>query len=189
MKKCFSLILVLVLALTMAVSAFAEDVIQSGTGKSEQQIDAKYEKGTIVDPEAVYHITVTWDVSGNLQYSEGTTTISWNPNNTEYVATTEGEGWTGTATVTVTVENRSNAEVKATAAWKSVDAITGSSANFVGNGATVESAAKDVPVEGGKTGKMQSEIITGTIQVTEGTITETDRTIGTVTLTIEPTQP
>ena len=194
MKKYFSLILVLVLAFAMTISAFAADNAVdgqgAGTGKADvtAQFAAGEDKNDPTDVATVYHVTLEWAVTSTLKYSAGTTTYTWNADDTKYEASTAGEGWTGTAQVKVTVTNKSNAEIDATAVWAKVGDIE-ATVSFSDNGQiTVPSAAKDITtVTDGAKGEEQTGSITASITaITGGTITTDNAVIGTVNLTLAP---
>ena len=193
MKKYLSLILALVLALAMAIPAFAatESVVdeKTGAGSSEQDITAKYEEGKEktdpTDVATVYYVTVEWSVTSDLKYYDGTTTYTWNAEETKYEKVDPvDDGWSGTATVEITVTNQSNAEVTATADWATAAEIE-AECEFTGNAVAVKSAADGVEVADGEAGEAQVAKINAAIDTpTEGTIDEDDAKVGTITVTI-----
>ena len=191
MKKYFSLILVLILAFAMASSAFAADSVvgkENGTGSSSENVTADYKKEetNAGNVDKVYHVTVAWDVKSTIVYSEGTTTFTWNADDTKYEATTKDKGWDGTATVNVTVTNKSNDDITATTAWKAAEDIT-VDATIDQPSIDIDSAAKGVEVKDKEAGSAKE----GTVEVavktpTAGAIAAKDAVIGTVTVTIAP---
>lgn len=187
MKKYFSLILVLVLAFAMAVSAFAADPIQSSNGSANQNVEAEYTPGQNVAGK-VYYVTVEWTPGGDLKYTDGDTTYTWNTNTLKYENGTKGNGtWSGSATVEVTVKNRSNDAIKATATWEKAASITAANCAFTNNGvAEVKSAAENVEIGSEQEGTEQSGTITATITGVAGTISETNKQVGSITVTIAP---
>lgn len=194
MKKYFSLILVLVLAFAMTISAFAADNAVdgqgAGTGKADvtAQFAAGEDKNDPGDVATVYHVTLEWTVTSTLKYSAGTTTYTWNADETKYEAQDPiGEGWEGTAQVKVTVTNKSNAEIKATAAWANAGSVE-ATVGFDNSEITIASAAKDITtVTDGAKGEEQTGSITANITaITAGTINTNNAVIGTVNLTLAP---
>ena len=136
MKKYFSLILVLVLAFAMAVSAFAADgPIKSGSGSADKGIEAGFTAGKNVSSGKVYYVTVEWTSKGDLMYTEGNTTYTWNTSTLTYDEDNQGAGtWTGTATVDVKVTNKSNDAIEATATWENSNNITSAACAFTNGG-------------------------------------------------------
>lgn len=192
MKRTLSIFLAVVLTFALAIPAFAAEdgaTDAEGKGSSSQTVTAEYVGNTEdKDVATVYYVTVDWNVTSTLKYSDGTTTYTWNTEDTKYVANTEEQGWTGTATVEITVTNKSNADITATATWANAEDIT-AECTFANDGkVTVESAAKDVEVADGAKGEAQTGTITATVATpAEGTISENNATVGTITVTIAPT--
>lgn len=188
MKKTLSILLAVVLMFALALPVFAEGNVAdaSGAGSADQAVTATYQAGTeSTEVATVYHVTVDWKVESTLKYYNGTTTYTWNANDTKYEANEPTDkGWTGDATVTITVTNKSNAKVTATADWANAEGIT-AACTFDGNGATIESAAKDVTVADGETGEAKTDMITASVAApTAGTISENNATVGTITVSI-----
>ena len=113
MKKCMSVLLALVLALALAVPAFAEQTF-SGNGSGQVGITADYTAGSDNTGSVgkVYALTLSWKQTGDLAYNGGKTTYSWNYGKLAYDSTTADKGWTGSAAVTITAKNRSNAAME-----------------------------------------------------------------------------
>lgn len=130
MKKVLSLIAALSLTLSMSATVFAAeetgpaigDVTKNNT--RDISITAQYTKGENKIP-TVYNVTVSWEKTGNLQYTVGSDTYDWQTDSLTY-KTTRGTGeWTGkTAQVNITVTNRSNAAVKASVSVTSPSSVT-----------------------------------------------------------------
>ena len=187
MKKYFSLILVLVLAFAMAVSAFAaDDPIQSSNGSANQNVEAEYTPGQNVAGK-VYYVTVEWTPGGNLKYTDGDTTYTWNTSELKYDEGEKGAGtWSGSATVAVKVTNKSNDAIKATATWEKAANITDATCTFANNDAEIKSAADGIEIGSDQKGTEQSDTITATITGVAGTISATNKQVGSITVTIEP---
>ena len=148
MKKVTSLLLALVMALALAVPAFAEGkVITPNEGEGSKNVEAKYTAPKDTDGGKVYYFTVTWTENEkmDLSYTGEDATYKWNGSTMYYEKTVNNAGkvgWTGSAGYTVTITNQSNDDISAT---------TSATANFklkaavVGNEtATLESAAKGI---------------------------------------------
>lgn len=189
MKKTLSILLAVVLMFALALPVFAEDNVadaSGGAGSADQAVTATYQEGTeSTDVATVYYVTVAWNVDSTLTYYDGTTTYTWNAEETKYVANKPTDnGWTGDATVKITVTNKSNADVKAEAAWADAAGIK-AACTFDEATKTIESAAKDVTVADGETGAAKTITITANVDTpSEGTISENNATVGTITVNI-----
>lgn len=181
MKKVLSLIAALSLTLSMSATVFAAgtgpaigDVTKNNT--QDIAITAQYTKGENKIP-TVYNVTVSWEKTGNLQYTVGSDTYDWQTDSLTY-KTTRGTGeWTGkTAQVDITVTNRSNADVKASVSVTSSLTLTDEKPADV----VVPTAAKGLT----ETGEAQSKGMVYKITDVSGTIDQ-DTTIATLTVTIE----
>ena len=125
MKKLFALLLALVMALALAVPAFAADTWPDDKDKSKD-VTANYAEPEDKDAGKVYYLTITWDKikDTELTYTGEKTTYTWDGVNMKYDSkvTNQAEvGWKGSTGYTVTVTNQSNAKVSAS---------TSASANF-----------------------------------------------------------
>lgn len=186
MKKVLSLIAALSLTLSMSATVFADETsatIDDVTTHNTKDIaiTAQYTKGENKIPP-VYNVTVSWEKTGNLQYTVGSDTYDWQTDSLTYRKAPGTGEWTGkTAQVNITVTNRSNAAVKA-----SIDQVKAQETLTVtGNGSepvTVASAAK---VDLNATGSEQKGYLTYTITNVEGAITSADTQIATLTVKIE----
>lgn len=146
MKKVTSLLLALVMALALAVPAFAEDITPN-VGEPSKNVEATYTAPVNQGGEKVYYFTVAWaeNEKMDLTYTGENATYTWNGSTMHYEKTVNNAdkvGWTGSAGYTVTITNQSN---------DSISATTSATANFklkaavVGNEtATLESAAKGI---------------------------------------------
>lgn len=150
MKKVTSLLLALVMALALAVPAFAEvtEIDPAEGGSKTQNVEATYTAPKDTPAAKVYYFTVTWTENEkmDLSYTGEDATYKWNGSTMYYEKTVNNAGkvgWTGSAGYTVTITNQSNDDISAT---------TSATANFklkaavtAGNEtATLESAAKNI---------------------------------------------
>ena len=149
MKKVTSLLLALVMALALAVPAFAEvtEIDPAEGGSKTQNVEATYTAPKDTPAAKVYYFTVTWAKNDkmDLTYTGEDTTYTWDGSTMKYIKKVNNEsevGWKGSAGYKVTITNQSNDDISAT---------TSATANFklkaavVGNEtATLESAAKGI---------------------------------------------
>mgnify|MGYP004590908585 FL=1 len=113
MKKVTSLLLALVMALALAVPAFAEgDTIQPEGKNGTQDVTASY--NTAADEGVhVYHVTIDWQVP-SFTYNFQGTQYTWNPTDLNYTKSGDtGEAkWTKeSGDLTLKVKNRSDMPV------------------------------------------------------------------------------
>ncbi len=118
MKKVTSLLLALVMALALAVPAFAETTtITPNEGDGSKNVEANYTAPQNDYGVTVYYFTVTWkpDAANNLAYEGKNATYTWNGKTMQYtekVNNTDGKyGWDGSTKYTVEVANQSNGTV------------------------------------------------------------------------------
>lgn len=150
MKKVTSLLLALVMALALAVPAFAEGkVIAPNEGEPSKNVEAKYTAPKDTDGGKVYYFTVTWTENEkmDLSYTGEDATYKWNGKTMHYEKTvnnTDQVGWAGSAGYKVTITNQSNDDISATTKAepnfnlaKDVDGT---------ESLTLESAAKNITV-------------------------------------------
>lgn len=192
MKKTLSILLAVVLMFAMAIPVFAaeetsSDTITSATGDSQHAVTAEFDKGSDNSESVakVYYVTVDWTVNSTLKYSNGTTTYTWNAEDTQYTSETTGDGWTGSASVTIKVTNKSNDAITATPSWEAASPIE-ATCDFNTPKLDVASAATGVDFASGTlTGAAQNGTITATVnQPTAGSITENNAVVGTITVHI-----
>lgn len=193
MKKTLSVILALAMMLTLTTVAFAEPTLVQGqgNGNSDQEVTATYDPAT-TSGDTVYYVTVEWNMESNtLKYSEGDTAYTWNGAEMKYeeVTTTTqptGQGWEGQAVYTVKVTNQSNAEINAVATWVEANSLT-VNCEFDKNNQKLDSAAEGIEPGDDETGTAQDVTIQATVETPEdGTITEGNTKVGTITVTITP---
>lgn len=121
MKKITSLLLALVMALALAVPAFAEDTWPAEEEKSKD-VTANYEQESLTSTGNVYYVTIKWEATAEetpLSYTGKQATYTWNGETMQYsenTDTTKQAAWAGAAGYKVTVTNQSNAIVYATPA-------------------------------------------------------------------------
>ena len=120
MKKVTSLLLALVMALALAVPAFAADLTDKEvSGNRTQDVTANYTKESLESTGSVYYVTIAWKATQEetaLSYTGKQATYTWNGETmkyTENAGATEAK-WEGAAGYKVTVTNQSNASVYAT---------------------------------------------------------------------------
>lgn len=122
MKKVTSLLLALVMALALAVPAFAEGTEIEPAAGSEgktKDVTANYTAPKDKDGGTVYYFTIKWaqNEEKNLAYVGADTTYTWSGSDMKYVATPTNPGqvvgWQGSNGYKVTVSNQSNALVHA----------------------------------------------------------------------------
>lgn len=118
MKKVTSLLLALVMALALAVPAFAEGTTIQPAGKNgSQDVEASYTAPAHDYGEKVYYFTVTWtkDSNSNLTYEGKNATYTWNGETMKYTEKINNAnqkfGWDGSIKYTVEVANQSNGKV------------------------------------------------------------------------------
>lgn len=118
MKKVTSLLLALVMALALAVPAFAEGTtITPNKGEPSKNVEAKYTAPKNDYGKKVYYFTVAWtkDSNSNLTYEGKNATYTWNGETMKYTEkinnANEKFGWDGSIKYTVNVANQSNDKV------------------------------------------------------------------------------
>ena len=107
MKKTLSIILALVLALSLSVTAFAAE--NNGTSSTDITVNGTYIPSTSSADETI-SVDIVWDAM-DFTYT-GASQGTWNPATHTYDGATEG-GWSDN-TPAVTVTNHSNVAVNAT---------------------------------------------------------------------------
>ena len=115
MKKITSLLLALVMALALAVPAFAVELADKEvSGNRTQEVTANYTAPKNDYGAEVYYFTVAWtkDSNSNLTYEGKNATYTWNGETMKYTEkinnANEKFGWDGSIKYTVNVANRSN---------------------------------------------------------------------------------
>lgn len=190
MKKVLSFVLALVMVLALSVTAFAEVHQGEGTfpaeGKSEStNIEATFNKHDDVVNHK-YHVTVKWDSTVTISYSNGYTTYTWDPANTKYETKATDAAWSVNegANIKITVENRSDGAIKAECG-KPV-AVAGVNANIQGNYDTESNGTLNIGSAAGENyapGEKQSASATYSITGVTGSI-DKNGTIATITVKV-----
>lgn len=193
MKKIISLLLALVMVMGLSVTAFAAPTSSDKTSVPANEtasITASYEAGsTTKDP--VYKVNVAWEQVGTIKYVGAKDVYDWNTGTLVYDKkdTSVPAGWSvsSDAAVNIIVTNYSNAAIQATCgeptALNGVAKIEGSYADnqstSVLNLGTADNGL-------GTDGAGQPVVLTANYTITkvEGSITETNTTIGTITVSL-----
>lgn len=114
MKKVTSLLLALVMALALAVPAFAESVDEKWPGPNDTRKDVTAQVDVTADKTVnTYHVTVSWNVP-KFSYTFAGTTYTWNTTELRYETAPNGtEGWdnNGQGALELKVVNRSDMPV------------------------------------------------------------------------------
>lgn len=118
MKKVTSLLLALVMALALAVPAFAVgEEIQPAGKNGSQDVTVGYTAPVSKPGDTTYYFTVQWDknTTDTLTYEGKNATYTWSGESMKYVEeinnTNKTFGWSGETGFKVTVKNQSNASV------------------------------------------------------------------------------
>ena len=175
MKKTLSIILALVLALSLSVTAFA--ATNDGSSPTEIDVNGSFVSGTAADEKI--SVDIVWDPM-DFTYtapSQGT----WNPATHAYEGATEG-GWSDN-TPSITVKNHSNVAVNATLGFKA------DVAGVVGTFTETSGTANDKVLElATAEGTEVSAAPTATANFgISGAAIDADKTLGTITVTVAKT--
>lgn len=192
MKKITSLILALVMALSLTVTALAAPttvIIKEASGTSGEIKVPATGHVTAFDASKVtdtYYVVMKWEVNSTLTYTLGEDDYKWNvynetnekltnstttpadttPATAKYVA--EG-AWSGNATVKVGVTNWSNVAITATPTWADGVKGTGSVTEDIEVAAMKNLLAKDI--EAASKDKGLDDVVT-TADVTETSVVD-----------------
>lgn len=190
MKKVLSFVLALVMVMALSVTAFAEVHQGEGTipagGKSEiTNIEATFDKHDDVVNHK-YHVTVNWQPTVTISYSNGYTTYTWDPANTKYETKETDAAWSVNegANIKITVENRSDGAIQAVCGAPADQ--TGGKATIVGSYDSESNGTLNIGSAAGENyaaGEMQSASATYSITGVTGSI-DKNGTIATITVTV-----
>lgn len=188
MKKLLSLVLAAMMVLALSVTAFAanSETIENVPGSSTQgSINATYAEGATTVVVNKYMVTIDWDQTGTLLYTDDALVYTWNPGTLEYSKTGEA-GWTvSAAKVNIKVTNKSDLAVTATcAAPQFNDGLTVTGAYNGDSVLNLGSASKGYDVRGEAT----DATAVYEISKVEGKISEAGQ-IGTITVSLDKTTP
>ena len=172
MKKLLSVILALVMALSLSVTAFA--ATNDGTQDTEITVNGTYTPGTTADE--IISADIAWDAM-DFTYT-GASQGTWNPVTHAYEGAIEG-GWSDN-TPAITVTNHSNVAINATLDFTpAVDGVVGTFTEESGteNDNILELAtAEGTTLENAPTATANFGI--------SGAAIDADKTLGTITVTI-----
>lgn len=190
MKKVLSFVLALVMVMALSVTAFADVHQGEGTipaeGESEStNIEATFNKHDDVVNHK-YHVTVNWQPTVVISYSNGYTTYTWDPANTKYETKATDEAWSVNegANIKITVENRSDGAIKAVCG--APEDLTGGKATITGGYDTTTNGTLNIGSAAGANytaGEMQSASATYSITGVTGYIDKTGA-IASITVTV-----
>ena len=175
MKKLLSVILALVMALSLSVTAFA--ATNDGTSDTEITVNGSFVSGTAADEKI--SVDIVWDAM-EFTYaapSQGT----WNPAAHAYEGATEG-GWSDN-TPAITVKNHSNVALNATLGFKAD--VAGVVGTFTEASGTENDSVLELATAVG-TEAATAPTATATFGIS-GAAIDADKTLGTITVTVAKT--
>ena len=172
MKKLLSVILALVMALSLSVTAFA--ATNDGTQDTEITVNGTYTPGTTADE--IISADIAWDAM-DFTYT-GASQGTWNPVTHAYEGATEG-GWSNN-TPAITVTNHSNVAVNATLGFTAN--VTGVVGTFTEASGTENDNILNLATAEGTTLE-NAPTATANFGIS-GAAIDADKTLGTITVTI-----
>ena len=173
MKKLLSVILALVMALSLSVTAFA--ATNDGTQDTEITVNGTYTPGTTADE--IISADIAWDAM-DFTYT-GASQGTWNPVTHAYEGAIEG-GWSNN-TPAITVTNHSNVAVNATLGFTAN--VTGVVGTFTeASGTENDNVLELATAEGTEVGSAPKATANFSIS---GAAIDADKTLGTITVTIK----
>ena len=194
MKKIISLLLAVVMIMGLSVTAFSEPTSNDKTSVPANEtasITAGYEAGSVSKPP-VYRVNVAWEQVGTIKYTGAKEVYDWNTGDLVYTknddeSTTAKWDVSSNAAVNITVTNYSNMEVTATCGAPAVlNGVTKIEGSYAGNQSTSVLNLGSADNGRGTSGAGQPVVLTANYAITnvEGSITETNTTIGKITVTL-----
>ena len=172
MKKLLSVILALVMALSLSVTAFA--ATNDGTQDTEITVNGTYTPGTTADE--IISADIAWDAM-DFTYT-GASQGTWNPVTHAYEGAIEG-GWSNN-TPAITVTNHSNVAVNATLGFTAN--VTGVVGTFTEASGTENDNVLELATAEG-TEVANAPTATANFGIS-GAAIDADKTLGTITVTI-----
>ena len=172
MKKLLSVILALVMALSLSVTAFA--ATNDGTQDTEITVNGTYTPGTTADE--IISADIAWDAM-DFTYT-GASQGTWNPVTHAYEGAIEG-GWSNN-TPAITVTNHSNVAVNATLGFTAN--VTGVVGTFTEASGTENDNILNLATAEGTTLE-NAPTATANFGIS-GAAIDADKTLGTITVTI-----
>ena len=172
MKKLLSVILALVMALSLSVTAFA--ATNDGTQDTEITVNGTYTPGTTADE--IISADIAWDAM-DFTYT-GASQGTWNPVTHAYEGAIEG-GWSNN-TPAITVTNHSNVAVNATLGFTAN--VTGVVGTFTEESGTENDNILELATAEGTTLE-NAPTATANFGIS-GAAIDADKALGTITVTI-----
>ena len=175
MKKTLSIILALVMALSLSVTAFA--ATNDGTSGTDITVNGTYVPGT-TGAEQI-SVDIVWDAM-DFTYT-GASQGTWNPATHAYDGATAG-GWSDN-TPGITVKNHSNVAVNATLGFKAD--VAGVVGTFTEASGTENDSVLELATAVG-TEAANAPTATANFRIS-GAAIDADKTLGTITVTVAKT--
>ena len=175
MKKTLSIILALVMALSLSVTAFA--ATNDGTQDTEITVNGSFVSGTAADEKI--SVDLVWDAM-DFTYT-GASQGTWNPATHAYDGATAG-GWSDN-TPGITVKNHSNVAVNATLGFKAD--VAGVVGTFTEASGTENDSVLELATAVG-TEAANAPTATANFGIS-GAAIDADKTLGTITVTVAKT--
>ena len=193
MKKIISLLLALVMVMGLSVTVFAAPTSSDKTSVPANEtasITASYEAG-FTTKAPVYKVNVAWEQVGSIKYTDAKNIYDWNTGTLVYDKndkSTDAE-WdvSSDAAVNITVTNYSNMAVTATCGEPAVlNGVTKIEGSYAGNQSTSVLNLGTADNGQGTGGAGKPVALTAKYDITNvvGSITETNTTIGNITITL-----